>query len=205
MIYPKKVYFENCAFDVDKHVYEPAEDSFLVAEKIAVTDADTVLDLGTGCGILAIIAAKKAKHVVAVDINPFAIKCARNNAKTCELTKKIDFFQGNLFNPIKYDEKFSLILFNSPYLPSEPGEENTWIGKAWAGGPSGRKVIDQFIKDVPKWLTENGKILLVQSSLSNHEQTIEMFSALNLEAKIISQMKFPFESIILIEAKRLLS
>lgn len=205
MVYPKKVYFENYVFDVDENVYETAEDSFLIAEKIVVTENDTVLDVGTGCGILAILAAKIAKHVVAVDINPYAIKCARKNAKACGVVAKIDFVEGDLFNPLKNTDLFSLILFNSPYLPSEPGEETTWIGKAWAGGPNGRKVINQFIIDCPNWLAEEGKILLVQSSLSNPEQTIKMFSEMNFKAKVVSEIKFPFESIILIEAKRLLS
>ena len=205
MVYPKKAYFENYVFDVDENVYETAEDSFLIAEKITVNENDTVLDVGTGCGILAIIAAKNAKHVIAIDINPYAIKCARKNAKACGVVEKIDFLEGDLFNPLKNTDRFTLILFNSPYLPSEPGEETTWIGKAWAGGPNGRNVIDRFILDCPNWLAEGGKILLVQSSLSDPEQTIKMFFELKFEAKVISEIKFPFESIILVEARRLIS
>jgi release factor glutamine methyltransferase len=205
MVYPKKAYFENYVFNVDEHVYETAEDTILIAEKLAVTKNDTVLDLGTGCGILAIVSAKTAKHVVAVDINPYAIKCAQKNAKTYGVTRKIDFLQGDLFQAIKNNQRFSLILFNSPYLPSEPGEEKSWIGKAWAGGPDGRNVINRFITGVPDWLTEKGKVLLVQSSLSDPEKTIEMFNELKFQAKIVSEVKFPFETIVLIEAKRFVS
>ena len=204
MVYPKKAFFEDYVFIVDEHVYETAEDTFLVADKMAVNENDTVLDIGTGCGILAVLAAKKAQHVVAVDINPYAIKCAQKNAKAQGVTEKVDFFQGDLFQPLRNDKSFSLILFNSPYLPSEPHEENSWIGKAWAGGPNGRKVIDRFIAGAPCWLTENGRVLLVQSSLSDPDKTIEMFNELNLQAKVVSQIKFSFESIILIEAKRFL-
>jgi release factor glutamine methyltransferase len=202
MVYPKKAYFENYVFNVDEHVYETAEDTILIAEKIHVNENDTVLDIGTGCGILAILSAKTAKHVVAVDINPYAIKCAHKNAKTYELSEKIDFLQADLFQPINSKQRFNLILFNSPYLPSEPGEENSWIGKAWAGGPDGRTVINRFITGVPDWLTEGGKVLLVQSSLSDPEKTIEMFNELNFQANIVSDVKFPFEKIVLIEAKR---
>ena len=205
MVYPKKAYFENYVFNVDEHVYETAEDTFLIAEKLAVKENDNVLDIGTGCGILAILSAKTANHVVAVDINPYAIKCAQKNAKTYDVTGKIDFLQGDLFQPINISQNFSLILFNSPYLPSEPGEENSWIGKAWAGGPDGRNVINRFITDAPDWLTKNGKVLLVQSSLSDPEKTIEMFNELKFQAKIVSEVKFPFETIVLIEAKRFVS
>ncbi len=205
MVYPKKAYFEDYVFSVDEHVYETAEDSFLIAEKLMVKKNDTVLDLGTGCGILAIISAKTAKHVVAVDINPYAIKCAQKNSKNYSVTGKIDFLQGDLFQPLQNNQRFSLILFNSPYLPSEPEEENTWIGKAWAGGPNGRSVINRFIKGVPCWLTKEGRVLLVQSSLSDPDKTIEMFNELGLQAKIVSEVKFPFERIVLIEAERFVS
>ena len=201
MVYQKKAYFNNYVFMVDEHVYEPAEDTFLLAENLSVAADDVVLELGTGCGILAVLAAKKAKNVVAVDVNPHAIKCASKNAQTNYVTEKIEFRLGDLFHPIKKDERFSIILFNSPYLPSEPDEENSWIGKAWAGGPNGRQVIDRFIADAPHWLADGGRILLVQSSLSNIDRTIEMFSDLGLNAMVVAQVKVPFENIVLVEAK----
>ena len=45
MVYPKKVYFRDHVFLVDEHVYEPAEDTFLLAEKMTVTEDDMVLDM----------------------------------------------------------------------------------------------------------------------------------------------------------------
>ncbi len=201
MVYPKKAYFKDYVFMVDEHVYEPAEDTFLIAEKLSVSEDDVVLEVGTGCGILAVLAAKKAKSIVAVDINPHAIECANRNAQTNSVKEKIEFRRGDLFQPIKKDERFSIILFNSPYLPSEPDEENSWIGKAWAGGPNGRQVIDRFIADAPCWLAGGGRILLVQSSLSDVNRTLEMFNEMNLQAKVIAQVKVPFESIVLVEAK----
>jgi release factor glutamine methyltransferase len=202
MFYPKKAYFEDYVFLVDEHVYDPAEDTFLIAENLNVEENDSVLDIGTGCGILAVLAARKAKSVVAVDVNPYAIQCAIINAETYGVKKKINFRRGELFQPIKENERFSLILFNSPYLPSEPDEEKSWIGKAWAGGPNGRQVIDRFIADAPKWLADGGRILIVQSSLSDVNRTLEMFSERNLWASIVAQAKVSFESIVLVEAKR---
>lgn len=187
---------------VYEHVYESAEDTILLAERLAVTEDDVVLDVGTGCGILAILAAEKAKRVVAIDINPYAIECAIKNAQKNGVKEKIEFRRGDLFQPIKQNESFNMILFNSPYLPSEPDEEKSWIGKAWAGGPNGRQVIDRFIRDVPNFLADGGKIQLVQSSLSDVNKTIRMFNERNLQAKVAAQVKVAFESIVLVEAKR---
>ena len=202
MVYPKKAYFKDYVFMVDEHVYEPAEDTFLIAEKMAVTEDDIVLEIGTGCGILAVLAAEKAKTVVAVDINPYALECASRNAETNGAKEKIEFRHGDLFQPINRNEFFSLILFNSPYLPSDLDEEKSWIGKAWAGGPSGRTVIDHFIADAPRRLADGGRILLVQSSLSDVNRTLEMFKERNLRARVVAKIKVPFESIVLVEAKR---
>ena len=201
MVYPKKVYFKDHVFMVDEHVYEPAEDSFLLAEKTTVTENDAVLDMGTGCGILAVLAAEKAKRVLAVDINPHAIECAIKNAEMNGVKERIEFRHGDLFHPIKPNESFSLILFNAPYLPSEPDEERSWIGKAWAGGSNGRKVIDRFVMDAPNFLAAGGRIQLVQSSLSDVNRTLKMFSERNLRAMVVAQVKVPFERIVLVEAK----
>jgi release factor glutamine methyltransferase len=202
MKYPKKLFIKDYVFLVDEKVYEPAEDTFLLAENLKVEEGEVVLDVGTGCGIFAVLAAKKAKKVVATDINPYAIRCAEKNAKINGVEGEIEFRLGDLFQPVRPDETFSLILFNAPYLPSEPREERSWIGRAWTGGPSGRKVIDRFIISAPEFLTADGRILLVQSSLSDVDKTLEMFDETKLKTRVAAEVKFPFETIALIEAKR---
>ena len=198
----KRIVFNNCVFYIPKDVYEPAEDTFLLAENLKVNEDDIVLDMGTGSGILGILAAKKAKRVIAVDSNPHAVRCAKLNAKASKVVDKMDIRLGDLFQPIKQNERFTLILFNAPYLPTSPDEEKTWIGRAWAGGPTGRQLIDRFIAEAPRYLCENGKILLVQSSLSNVEETMRRLREAGLEARIISEKRFMFETIVLIEARR---
>jgi release factor glutamine methyltransferase len=113
----KKLFFNDHAFYVSKDVYEPAEDTFLLAENLSVRENDVVLDIGTGCGIFGILAAKKAKQVVATDLNPYAVDCAKMNARLNKVADKIELLVGDLFQPIKQNEHFSLILFNAPYLP----------------------------------------------------------------------------------------
>ena len=202
MFYPKKIFFKDDTFIINEHVYEPAEDTFLIAEKMKIKKNDNVLDMGTGCGILAVLAAKIAKKVIAVDINPYAIISAKKNAKINSIGGEIDFRKGDIFQPMKENERFNLILFNSPYLPSEPDDKNSWISKAWSGGKNGRQIIDRFILDVKDFLLPEGRILLVQSSLSNIQKTLETLKNLDFETKVIAHIKVPFEKIVLIEATR---
>lgn len=87
-------------------MYEPAEDTFLIAENLSVTDGEKILDMGTGCGILAAIAAEKANRVVAVDVNPHAVNCAKKNADLNGVGVKVEVHQGNLFSSVKDTERF---------------------------------------------------------------------------------------------------
>ncbi len=197
----RSVRYNDLRLLISRNVYEPAEDTFLAADNLIVTRNDRVLDMGTGSGILALLAAERARQVVAVDINPHAVRCARKNAEANQLPDKIDIRRGDLFQPIRKNEKFSLIIFNAPYLPSIPIEMRSWQCRAWAGGPTGRLFIDRFIDAVPCYLEKKGRILLVQSSLTNVDDTLRMFQALGFESRVVADKKAAFETIVLIEAK----
>ncbi len=64
----KRAYFGKFVFNICENVYEPAEDTYLFAENLDVKKGDEVLDVGTGCGILAILAAEKAAEVISIDL-----------------------------------------------------------------------------------------------------------------------------------------
>ena len=198
----RRVFFANCVFQVGENVYEPAEDSFLFAENLRVREKEKVIDVGTGCGILGILAAVKADEVLAVDINPYAVACAKDNAKLNQASDKISFAQGDLFGPIRVGEGFDVILFNAPYLPSEEARERSWLARAWAGGVCGRDIIDGFIREAPKYLKHDGQILLMQSTLSNVDETFRRFKEEGLTASVVAKRDLPlFETIVLLKAK----
>ena len=196
----KKILFNEYTFHVSKDVYEPAEDTFLLAENLVVDKNDVVLDVGTGCGILGILAAKKARSVVAVDVNPHAVCCAKMNAELNGVAEKMGTLRSDLFKAIKKNVKFDLVIFNAPYLPSEMKEEKNWIERAWAGGPTGRQLIDQFILQSPSYLKKGGKILLVQSTLSDVKKTVQKLRESQFCVRVLAQDKVAFETIVVIEA-----
>jgi release factor glutamine methyltransferase len=198
----KQVFLRGFTFFVEENVYELAEDSFLFAENLPVERSGRIVDVGTGCGILAIVVAKNAERVLAVDLNPHAIHCALRNAKLNGVNDKIDFVQGDLLGAVKPYGKFDLILFNAPYLPVE-GRDGSWLSCSWAGGKSGREVIDRFIDQVPEHLNSNGLILLMQSSLSSVDKTLQRFAIEGLHARVVARQNLPFfEEITLIEVSR---
>ena len=85
--------------------------------KLAVRrSVEATLDLGTGCGIQALLAAKHSARVVATDVNERALAFARFNAALNDVDV-IDFRHGNLFEPVE-DERFGLVVANPPYVIS---------------------------------------------------------------------------------------
>ncbi|MFH1433241.1 MAG: HemK2/MTQ2 family protein methyltransferase [archaeon] len=184
-------------------VYEPAEDTFLLMdalESIDIKETDNVLEIGTGTGIIAIYAAKRARHVTAVDINPDAVDCAKMNAKRNNV-KCMDVFQSDLFSNAGC--RYDLIIFNPPYLPVGEGEAtDEMIARAWNGGRSGREITDKFLVQAPSHLTQSGRIVILDSSKSRYQKTVEVLEKCGLDVKIACRMKFFFEELVVIIAKR---
>ena len=191
--------YQGMEFQICEKVYEPAEDTFLFAENLKVKKTDKVLEIGTGTGIIAIISSKKTERVVAVDINEYAVECTRKNS---DINKSnIDVRLGDLFDPVK-DEKFDLILFNTPYLPTNEDERvDDELEAAWDGGTDGRLVIDRFIKELTVHLNPGGRVQLVQSSLSNIEETTGRLMELGFEVSLTASERFFFEEVVVLTAK----
>ena len=108
-------------------VYQPEADTFLLlaAAQAEVRPGDRVLEVGTGSGCIAAALARDCE-IVATDINPHAVFCARQ--------KGIDVVRSDLFSGIR--GTFDLIIFNPPYLPTQPGERiDDWLESALDGAP----------------------------------------------------------------------
>jgi len=192
----KIVFYKGSKFLVYPGVYEPAEDTFLLADNLDVRGGEQVLELGTGCGLLSILAAKAGARVVATDINPAAIECARANAAEKGVADIIDFRLGDLFEPVE-GECFDLVVFNPPYLPVEPGERlGEPLELAWEAGKDGRRVIDRFLSELPSHIGSNGRALFVQSSLSNAFETLQLLEANRFKVKMVREKLF-FEELFL--------
>lgn len=198
----KRVFFEDFVFLVDENVYEPAEDSFLFAENLDVKEGERVLDMGTGTGMLGIVAAKRACEVIMVDVNPYAVHCAKENALLNNARSNVAFVLGDLFAPFSDSATFDVILFNAPYLPTEADEEDSLLSRAWKGGEAGRFYIDRFINESRVHLKHGGRVLLMQSTLAGVEETLTAFKKQTMSAVVVAEYGVAFfETIVLIEAK----
>lgn len=186
--------YQGLRVKLHPQVYEPAEDTFLLAQNLAVREGDLALDVGTGTGIIALLMARKARWVLGVDLNPIAVELARKNAELNNISN-VEFRVSDLFENVSGE--FDVITFNAPYLPGDPGEP---IDLALVGGERGREVLDRFIEEVPNYLKPGGVVQIVQSSITGVEETLKRLEKAGLRAEIMASMHVFFEDIVLINA-----
>lgn len=185
--------------DTSETVYIPAEDSFLLAENLAIRPGDSVLEIGTGTGIVAMYASRITDKITVTDINFDAVELAEHNFKKNGI-ENIEILFGNLFEPLK-NRKFDVILFNTPYLPTENGDViDDNLNYAFDGGLNGRKVIDKFLDEVKNYLNEKGIVQIIQSSLSGNEETLKKLDELGFISEIAASEHYFFEDITLINS-----
>lgn len=173
---------------LNEDVYEPREDSLMLADYIENYARGSVLDIGTGSGILANTAAKnpKVSIVVGVDINKRAIDYCRINIRN----KKVKFIYSNLFSNVK--GKYDLIVFNPPYLPRDKDDIKD---KAIIGGKQGYEILAKFLNSVGKYLNKNGRILIVFSSLTGKDRVDETIRKNKMTFKLLERSHVFFEDI----------
>ena len=192
-----KIKYKNTTISITPDVYEPCEDSFLLADAALaeIKDTDSVLEVGCGSGIIsAVIKANTKAGIVAVDISPHAVKCTRDNG--------VDVIRGNLLSCIK--GKFDVIVFNPPYLPTEDGErEEGWMNAALDGGHDGRQVIYRFLDEAEFHLVNHGKIIMLVSSHTGIEEVKSRMLSLNYSVEEVAQDKLMFEQLVVIVATKL--
>lgn len=180
-------------------VYDVSDDSILLADNMMVNDGDKVLEVGSGSGYVSMVASHKAKYVIGIDINPHAVELAKLNARLNHILN-VEFILSDLFSPIK--GKFDLVVINPPYLQGTKTSNHNHLDCSWNGGEDGRSVTEKFLAEVEEYLEVSGRILIVQSSLSGYNKTIEELSEKGFLTKIIAEKKLFFETIYLIEATR---
>jgi len=110
---------------------------------------ETALDLGSGSGVQAILAAKHARKVVAVDINPRALEFTAFNALLNGF-ENVECRLGNLFQPVE-GERFDLLVCNPPYVVSP---EAALVYRD--SGLPGDAFCEQLVRRVPGFLEDGG-------------------------------------------------
>jgi ribosomal protein L3 glutamine methyltransferase len=174
-----KIYLRGLPFYVDERTIVPRsfigelldshfggghdeEDGSLIGDPFAV---ETVLDLCTGSGCLAILAAQNFPNaqIDAVDLSNDALDVAAINVDLYGLQHRVTLHQGDLFKPLGSD-RYNLIISNPPYVDAEgmaalPQECRAEPEIAFDGGPDGLAIVSRILTEAKRHLTPQGGLL----------------------------------------------
>lgn len=180
----KKVYFSD-----------DFGDSRYFASKIPEFVNGRFLEIGCGTGVVLIAVLlensfNSDKHMhVAIDINPFAVKCTKINALINDVDDRLDIRLGDVFSSIKQGEKFDCIFWNHPF--HKGNEEEDIIMRAcfdplFAG-------FTEYVKNGFNYLNENGRLLLGSGNFADLDDMREILSENNCEMILLHHIHRPFE------------
>lgn len=182
---------------VENGVYNPSEDTYLVLDNLN-EGKGLAIDVGTGCGVIGLALVKMGWDVIATDISPVATKNALSNAKVQGVKGSVQCITADLLKFLREGITIDLLIFNAPYVPSpEVPEETKDI--SWHGGSNG-EVINKFLNCLVRFNAK--KLLLVQSTLSDIEGSLNKLKEIGYSACISNRYRSFFEDIVLIRAER---
>lgn len=140
---------------------------------------DRVLDMGTGSGVNAILAAATARQVVAVDINPLAVAAARANAERNGVGDRVEVRHSDVFDAV--DGRFDLIVFDPPFRWFAPRDlyEMAITDENYAA-------MTAFFRGARAHLTEAGRMLIFFGTSGDLTYLKGLFTEEGFEAEVVA-------------------
>ena len=172
----RKVRYLDKEFLVYPDTFWPFADSLPLVKHFQVTPGESVLDVGTGSGVIGIFACYRgAARVVGVDINPAAIRSATHNAQMHGFAGTMEVMQSNLFEALG-DERFDVITANLPFrnkLAHDVVAMSQW--------DTDFRTNTRFFEGVGRHLRPKGRIYFVQSNFGEIEAMMRLAQAAGLQ------------------------
>ena len=145
-----------------------------------VTEGERVLDMGTGSGVNAILAATRGADVVAVDVNPHAVEAARANAARNGVEDRVTIGRSDLFDAV--EGRFDLVVFDPPFRWMKPRD--------WAEASitdEDYRALTAFFARVREHLVEGGRILVFFGTTADVGYLEQLIEANGLVGEIVAR------------------
>jgi release factor glutamine methyltransferase len=165
--------------------YEPAEDTFFLADYIQNERGQSALEIGTGSGYLTKILEKNFELVVATDIDHTTISTQDERIQNGICCVSADALGA----------QFDLVVCNLPYLPSEKITDRTVDG-----GKEGLEIPIQIIKSAKYRLKPGAKMLYLTSSLANYTKLMRQTELMGFDVRVLAKKNLFFEELIIVKA-----
>jgi release factor glutamine methyltransferase len=164
----------------------PTPYSLLLAESLPELKRLDVVDIGTGSGVLAIVAALRgAARVRVVDTNPAAVECALENAARNGVGDRLQHLPvGASIIPLPEGETIDAVISNPAQLPLPKAAEAT---NPYYAGPDGRRMIEDVITAGPARLSPGGRLFMVLNSVTDFPKSLALMEAVGLRPRVLAE------------------
>ena len=186
---PYNIKVNRINFKVFPNVFSPKyfTDSTWFAKTVPkIVKNKKLLDIGTGIGIVALFAARNGAKVVATDINPSAIKNARENFKRYNL--EIPVILSDMYKNLNPKEKFDFIFWNHPFNKGKDPKETILLRGGFDYNYSGLK---KYIQGAHKYLKKDGRLLLGTGNFADLKEIKRLASKYNYKMVLLKKIKMP--------------
>ena len=177
--------------------FAPTTISTLVAEAMDVDEGEVVIDVGTGTGVLAIIAAKLgASRVLAIDSSPSVREVGRANAEVHGVANKIEFLHGDLFDPLAEDVEADVIIGDVSGVPDSLAKVSGWFPSGIGGGPRGSELPIRMLREAVRRLRPGGRVFLPTGSLQDENAILEAARGIYGKVAKFAERMIPLPSVL---------
>jgi release factor glutamine methyltransferase len=185
--------YRECTFRLGAGAQPPKAGSLLFCRHLDVHPGEHVLEIGSGAGLAAVIAARAGARVIATDIRPESVECTRDNAARNGVT--VDVRLGDGFAPVA-GLRFDLVCASPPQMPTPAGRERDDAeAAADNGGPDGWALLDRLIREAPAHLRPDGRLLFTLFGFLGIEGAKARLRAAGLDPVVVAHETHGFPRI----------
>jgi release factor glutamine methyltransferase len=179
--------YQGCTFTVPDGVQPPKAGSRLFCRHVVARPGERVLEIGTGIGLAAVLAARAGAQVIATDVVEAAVSCVRANAAANGVADRVDARLGDGFEPVR-GLAFDLICTSPPQMPTPPDRErDDAAAAADNGGHDGWRLLDRVIAGAPAHLNPGGRLVFTLFAFLGVKTALAKLGGVGLEPSILGQ------------------
>ena len=176
--------WRGCLFRVPEGVQPPKAGSRFFCRNVVARPGQRVLEIGSGLGLFAVLAARAGADVVATDIVPEAVEAIRANAALNGA--RVDARLGDCYAPVA-GEQFDLICTNPAQMPTPPGRERRDAeAAADNGGLDGWEILDGVITGARRHLRPGGRLVFTIFAFLGRKTAFAKLESVGLVPSVVA-------------------
>lgn len=180
---------------VGEATFRPSTISSLLADALEIKPGSVVVDVGTGTGILSIIAAKLgASKVYGVDAADETVEIATANAEANGVADRVEFAQGDMFDPLDAEIEADVVIGDVSGIPDQIASASGWFPSGLSGGPTGAELPMRMIEESKRLLKKGGSLFLPTGSLQDENSIIDRAKSVFGSMRQLTERNIPLPS-----------